>query len=98
MYESQMHTELRTNILFQSERTELYRKHAHQLIEDGHAYRCFCTPERLSKVKEARQKQGNYIAYDKHCSYLSDEEIAENLDKKIPFTVRLRVSLTTKWM
>lgn len=75
---------------YQSERTELYRKHAHQLIEDGHAYRCFCTPERLSKVKEARQKQGNYIAYDKHCSYLSDEEIAENLDKKIPFTVRLR--------
>ncbi|CAO3618728.1 unnamed protein product [Mucor hiemalis] len=75
---------------YQSERTELYRKHANQLIEEGHAYRCFCTPERLSKVKEARQKQGNYIAYDKHCSYLSDEEIADNLDKKLTFTVRLR--------
>ena len=61
-------------------------------MEKGHAYRCFCTPERLTKVRELRQKQGNYIAYDKHCSYLSDEEIKENLEKKAPFTVRLRVS------
>jgi glutamyl-tRNA synthetase len=43
-------------------------------------------------VREARQKKGNYIAYDKHCSYLSDEEVKENLDKNTPFTVRLRVS------
>ncbi|KAI9473798.1 MAG: glutamyl-tRNA synthetase [Benjaminiella poitrasii] len=75
---------------YQSQRTQLYRQHAQQLIESGHAYRCFCTPERLSRVKEARQKQGNYIAYDKHCSYLSDEEIKENLQRNLPYTVRLR--------
>ncbi|OBZ86939.1 Glutamate--tRNA ligase [Choanephora cucurbitarum] len=74
----------------QSQRTELYREHAHQLIESGHAYRCFCTPERLNKVREQRQKQGNYIAYDKHCSFLSEEEIKERLDQNTPFTVRLR--------
>lgn len=61
-------------------------------MEKGHAYRCFCTPGRLTEVRELRQKEGNYIAYDKHCSYLSDEEIKENLEKKTPFTVRLRVS------
>ncbi|KAI8364334.1 glutamyl-tRNA synthetase [Choanephora cucurbitarum] len=75
---------------YQSQRTELYREHAHQLIESGHAYRCFCTPERLTKVREQRQKQGNYIAYDKHCSFLSEEEIKERLDQNTPFTVRLR--------
>ncbi|PHZ09221.1 glutamate--tRNA ligase [Rhizopus microsporus ATCC 52813] len=75
---------------YQSERTELYRRYAKQLVDTDHAYRCFCTPERLQKVREARQKQGNYIAYDKHCSYLSEEEIQTNLEKKIPFTIRLR--------
>ncbi|GAA5795598.1 hypothetical protein HPULCUR_000959 [Helicostylum pulchrum] len=75
---------------YQSQRTELYSTHAQQLVESGHAYRCFCTPERLTKTRELRQKQGNYIAYDKHCSYLSDEEIKEKLDKTTPFTVRLR--------
>jgi glutamyl/glutaminyl-tRNA synthetase len=78
---------------FQSKRTELYRQHGKQLIDSGHAYRCFCTPERLSQVRDLRQKQGNYIAYDKHCSYLSDEEIKENLDKGTHFTIRLRVSV-----
>lgn len=74
----------------------MYREHAKDLVESGHAYRCFCTPERLSRVKEARQKKGNYIAYDKHCSYLSDEEIKENLGKKLPYTVRLMVSFPEK--
>lgn len=80
----------------QSERTEIYREHAKKLVKSGHAYRCFCTPERLSRVKEARQKKGNYIAYDKHCSYLSEEEIQENLDKKLPYTIRLMVSSSTQ--
>ncbi|KAG2206869.1 hypothetical protein INT47_007626 [Mucor saturninus] len=75
---------------YQSQRTELYRDHAKKLVESGHAYQCFCTPERLARVRESRQKQGNYIAYDKHCSYLSDEEIKENVDQNLPFTVRLR--------
>lgn len=64
------------------------------MVDTDHAYRCFCTPERLQRVREARQKQGNYIAYDKHCSYLSEEEIQANLEKKIPFTIRLRVCKT----
>ncbi|KAI8053682.1 glutamyl-tRNA synthetase [Gilbertella persicaria] len=75
---------------YQSKRTELYREHANHLVEKGHAYRCFCSPERLNRVREQRQKQGNYIAYDKHCSFLSEEEIKDHLDKNTPFTIRLR--------
>ena len=42
----------------QSERTELYREHAQQLIGRGYAYRCFCTPERLSAVRCERMAAG----------------------------------------
>ncbi|KAI8384338.1 glutamyl-tRNA synthetase [Radiomyces spectabilis] len=76
---------------YQSERTDLYRKFANDLIENGHAYRCFCTPERLQKVRESRHKTGRTVAYDKHCSYLSDEEIEEQLSQGKTFTVRLKV-------
>ena len=43
----------------QSERTELYREHAQLLIERGHAYRCFCTEERLAAL---RAQQGAHIS------------------------------------
>ncbi|MBL8127129.1 MAG: hypothetical protein JNM64_05805, partial [Chloroflexia bacterium] len=36
----------------QSERTALYQAHAQQLLTTGHAYHCFCTPERLQQVRE----------------------------------------------
>ncbi|KAI8889990.1 glutamyl-tRNA synthetase [Backusella circina FSU 941] len=75
---------------YQSKRTDIYRKHANELVESGHAYRCFCSQDRLKQVKEARQKKGNFISYDGHCSFLSEDEIKANMEKDIPFTVRLR--------
>ncbi|KAI9491651.1 glutamyl-tRNA synthetase [Zychaea mexicana] len=74
----------------QSERTDIYREHAQQLIENGHAYRCFCTPERIDRIRQVGLKHGNQIGYDRHCAHLSDKEINENMDKKLPFTVRMR--------
>ena len=41
---------------FQSERLEIYKEKADQLLESGYAYRCFCTPERLQKMREEQQK------------------------------------------
>ncbi|KAI8990920.1 glutamyl-tRNA synthetase [Mycotypha africana] len=76
---------------YQSKRTDIYVQYAHQLLSSGHAYRCFCTPERLAQVKEMRQKNGNFISYDKHCSFLSEEEIRQNLERNLPYTVRLRI-------
>ncbi|KAI7857456.1 glutamyl-tRNA synthetase [Circinella umbellata] len=74
----------------QSERTELYRQHADQLIESGHAYRCFCTPERIDRIRKLGLKHGNQIGYDRHCAHLSEKEINENMEKKLSFTVRMR--------
>ena len=43
----------------QTERRDIYAQHARMLVESGHAYPCFCTPERLEKMrqKQAGQKQ-----------------------------------------
>ncbi|CAM0137276.1 Glutamate--tRNA ligase mitochondrial [Umbelopsis sp. WA50703] len=73
----------------QSERTEIYRSHADQLLENGSAYRCFCSQERLKSVRERSAKAGKPMAYDRHCLSLSKEEVDENLKANKPFTIRL---------
>jgi glutamyl-tRNA synthetase len=77
---------------FQSERLKTYKKFAEQLIKEGKAYHCFCTPDRLAKLKEEQQKQKLPQAkYDKHCLHLSKKEIEENLNANTQFVVRLNV-------
>jgi glutamyl-tRNA synthetase len=76
----------------QSERLDIYKKHADYLIENKKAYYCFCTPERLSALREEQQKQKVAFAkYDKHCLHLSEEEIKKNLADGIPYVIRLNV-------
>ncbi len=75
----------------QSERTDIYRKHAQELLDKKAAYRCFCTQERLDKMREDQEKQKKAPMYDRHCLYLTEEEIQKNLSDKIPFVVRQKV-------
>lgn len=77
----------------QSQRTEIYQKYANQLLEKKHAYRCFCTTERLKEMREHQEKSKKAPMYDRHCLYLSEEEIQKNLDAKIPFVVRQKIPL-----
>ncbi len=77
----------------QSERGDLYREQAERLIEGGHAYRCFCTPERLAEVRKARQKAGQATGYDRKCRGLAADEVRRRLDAGRPHTVRLAVPL-----
>jgi glutamyl-tRNA synthetase len=51
----------------QSERLELYRHHADQLVTKGALYPCWCTPERLDGLRSAAQKAGQPFKYDRHC-------------------------------
>ncbi|MEN8193540.1 MAG: glutamate--tRNA ligase [Bacteroidota bacterium] len=81
-----------TGPYFQSERLSIYKKYADQLIEQGDAYRCFCTTERLSALREEQQKAKLPQAkYDKHCLHLSKDEIEKNLSEGKPHIVRLNV-------
>ncbi|MEW5959759.1 MAG: glutamate--tRNA ligase family protein, partial [Chloroflexota bacterium] len=41
----------------QTERLDIYQKYCQQLLDAGHAYRCFCPPERLEAVRQEREKQ-----------------------------------------
>ncbi|HET8625804.1 MAG TPA: glutamate--tRNA ligase [Thermomicrobiales bacterium] len=76
---------------FQSERTALYQAHAQQLVEQGHAYYCFCTPERLEEVRRERSARGLPTGYDRHCRNLTPEEVAANFAAGLQPTVRLKV-------
>lgn len=81
----------------QSLRLHLYKRYADDLISKGKAYYCFCTSERLDKLREEQQRQKLPQAkYDKHCLHLSKNEIEENHSKEIPFVVRLNVETDKK--
>ncbi len=75
----------------QSERQAagIYMEYAKQLIEKGEAYYCFCDEERLNTLKTKVGEDGKEIrVYDKHCLYLSKEEIEANLAAGKPFVIR----------
>lgn len=74
----------------QSERTEIYRQHAEQLVIKGVAYRCFCEPERLQKMREEQQKRQQTVRYDGKCRSLSENAVAKKLREKVPYVVRLK--------
>ena len=76
----------------QSERFELYKSYAEQLVADGKAYRCYCTPERLSALRSEQQETKSEIqGYDRHCSSLSDQERSELEEQGLSSVIRLKV-------
>lgn len=72
----------------QSERKHLYESYAEQLVKEGHAYYCFCTDERLAKLREEATKNNTVFKYDKHCLHLSKEEIDEKIKNNEPYVIR----------
>ncbi|HEX2280159.1 MAG TPA: glutamate--tRNA ligase [Thermomicrobiales bacterium] len=78
----------------QSERTDLYRQHADQLLETGHAYRCFCTSERLQRVREEQTARKEAPGYDRFCRDLTAQQVQSNLAAGMPFSVRFRMPLS----
>ncbi len=77
----------------QSERLPLYQAAADKLIAAGNAYRCYCTEERLAKMREEQQARGVPSGYDRRCRCLSDDERARLDAEDSPYTVRLAVPL-----
>ena len=81
----------------QSERLKIYKELVEKLVAEEKAYYCFCTPERLEKLKEEQQKQKLPQAkYDKHCLNLNKSEVEEKLKSQIPFVIRLNVKPNQK--
>ena len=61
----------------QSERLDKYHDAIERLIGKGAAYRCYCTPERLSEMREQQQRKKGQIGYDSLCKTLSEDEREE---------------------
>ena len=76
----------------QSERLELYKKYAEQLVADGKAYYCFCEPERLEEMREKQIQEKKAPMYDRYClTNIDAEKINEKLKENCPATIRLKV-------
>ncbi|KAF6038862.1 EARS2 [Bugula neritina] len=77
----------------QSERVDIYKQKADCLIGERHAYRCFCTPQRLELVKKDQiRSQAVVQGYDNHCRGLSKEKVEEKLSANLPHVVRFKLN------
>lgn len=79
---------------FQSQRLELYRRYAEQLVKEDKAYYCFCTPERLEAMRKRQIASKIPTGYDRHCRNLTYEQLREELNGgRIP-VVRFKTPLS----
>ena len=76
---------------FQSERLDRYRAAARRLVETGHAYECFCSPERLQDERERAERRGEAWKYDRACLQLSPARAGELRARGAPHAVRFKV-------
>lgn len=78
----------------QSERMENYKQYAEQLVEEGHAYKCFCSSERLDKLREEAQAKKENFFYDGHCSHLTHEEVDAKIANGESYVIRQKTPTT----
>jgi glutamyl-tRNA synthetase len=74
----------------QSERSALYKAHSDQLVESGHAYRCFCSAETLQAKGQHRAQSGLVTLYDRTCYHVSQQESNARAANGESFVVRLK--------
>jgi glutamyl-tRNA synthetase len=72
----------------QSERLTLYRQYAQQLLEQGDAYVCTCTPERLAALRQAQTAAKQPPGYDRHCRNLGLQAHGDE-----PYVIRMKMPL-----
>jgi glutamyl-tRNA synthetase len=78
----------------QSERSELYKKYAQQLLDNGLAYYCFCTSERIEKVRLEREAaKSSETGYDRLCRSIDPQEAAKRAASGEACTIRLKIPL-----
>ncbi len=72
----------------QSERIDIYKKYAEELVKMGKAYYCFCTEERLDKLRKKAEEDKVAFMYDGHCKNLSKEEIEQKIKNGEKYVIR----------
>lgn len=78
----------------QSERKNLYKEMAEKLVQEGKAYYCFCTKDRLESVHNAQSEEGKFSGgYDRHCRNLPQVEVEKLLAAGTPYVIRQKMPL-----
>ncbi|MBI2638809.1 glutamate--tRNA ligase [Candidatus Peregrinibacteria bacterium] len=75
----------------QSQRTDLYKKYADELLKLGAAYQCFCTAERLEKMRNEQEAHKLAPKYDRHCLKLPAAEKEKLIAAQTPFVIRQKI-------
>ena len=79
----------------QSERTAIYQTHAQKLLDSGHAYRCFCSAERLNDLARQRTELNLPAGYDRTCNKIAKQRREARGLRGDPNVVRLRMPIKT---
>ncbi|GAP14870.1 glutamyl-tRNA synthetase [Longilinea arvoryzae] len=74
----------------QSERKEIYQHYAKQLVDAGYAYYCFCTPDRLERVRQEQQARKEASHYDGTCRNLDPDEAARRIAAGEKYVIRFK--------
>ena len=82
----------------QSERLDIYAQHIRLLLDQGNAYRCFCTSERLEKLRNEQRKKGETPRYDGFCRNLPKSEASQRAESGENFVVRMKIPEVTETM
>uniref|UniRef100_A0A1A8CNZ4 Nondiscriminating glutamyl-tRNA synthetase EARS2, mitochondrial n=1 Tax=Nothobranchius kadleci TaxID=1051664 RepID=A0A1A8CNZ4_NOTKA len=75
----------------QSQRLDLYTQTAQQLVEHGHAYYCFCSPQRLEVLKKEALRAGQTPRYDNRCRHLRPDQVQEKQAQGASHVIRFRL-------
>ena len=78
-------------ILYQSKRIEIYKKYVRQLIDNGHAYCSYVTPEELETARKKAREEKRSFYFREALVPLSEEEIQKRKDAGMGYAVRLRI-------
>lgn len=80
----------------QSERLPLYQAHARKLVDEGKAYYCYCSRERLDTLRRSQEAQKLPTGYDRRCRNISPAEVEEARAADIQPVIRFKVPLEGK--
>lgn len=75
----------------QSERTEIYKEHVQKLIDSGHAYKCFCTRDRLDEMRKVQMERKQATMYDRKCADLPESEVKAKIEAGESFVIRQKM-------
>ena len=85
-------------VVYQGANLEQHRADAMRLLDNGTAYRCFCTQAELAERRAEAESRKDSFKYDRRCDRLRADEVQRRVAEGMPFTIRFRVPEgSTSW-